>query len=198
MLAGSNHCYRPKPSNFKCCSAALAALGACILGAHHLWLHGFTGESALWTDLSAAAVVPAHASARESCRMAAWPAPNDAVDRQFQEARREAKRARRSYADALRRSNALTLAGLSLGHRRQLLRMLRISEGNCDATVTCIHHASNPPPWSGMSSAQKRLRSGQIRRRDGVQQGRETVSSQKSLAITIPVNQILDLPRSEW
>ena len=79
-----------------------------------------------------------------------------AVTRQLQENSREAKRARRAYAYALRRSRALTAATLTEGHQRQLLRMLRITQGDYDATVTCIEHASHPPPWMALSFEQKR------------------------------------------
>ena len=87
--------------------------------------------------------------------MAALREEHLAVVRQLQEARREAQRLRRNYANALRRSRALTLAGLSLYQRRQLLRMLRITRGDYEATVTCIDHASHPPPWSALPFEQK-------------------------------------------
>ena len=81
---------------------------------------------------------------------------HEAVLRQIQEARREAKRARREHAHALRRSSALTLLGLSLGQRRQLLRLLWISQGDYEATVTCIDHGSPPQGWSDLSLDQTR------------------------------------------
>ena len=74
-----------------------------------------------------------------------------AVLRQIQEARREANRAGREHAIAMRRSGRLTVLGLELGQRRQLLRMLWISQGDYDAAVTCIDHGSPPQGWSDLS-----------------------------------------------
>ena len=116
---------------------------------------GFTAEGCLSKDLVAASVVPAHHTAAQAWPMSALREEILAVSGELQENRREARRAKRRYAHALRRS-ALTLSGLSVVHRRQLLRMLRISQGDYDATVTCIDHASRRPPWSGLSFDLKR------------------------------------------
>ena len=78
------------------------------------------------------------------------------VLRQLAEARRDAQRARRAYRDAVRRTRAITPADLTLGHRKQLLRMLHIARGDYDAAVACVDHASHPPPWRRCSPAEKR------------------------------------------
>ena len=78
-----------------------------------------------------------------------------AVVRQLEETSREAKRVRRNNANALRRNSALTPARVSLGPRKQLLRMLRVCQGDYGAAVTCIDHASHPPAWAGLPQEQK-------------------------------------------
>ena len=155
MLFGSKPSHGLKPSNFKRCSSALPRFGACICGACICapQLHwqavalmkpcfGFGGARACHRSTSLR-----HARIRET---------HDAFLRQIQEARREAKGARREHAHALRRSSALTLLGVSLGQRRQLLRWLWISQGDYEAMVTRIDHGSPPQGWSDLSLDQKR------------------------------------------
>ncbi len=59
--------------------------------------------------------------------------------------------ARRTVGRQQRRRHALTVEKLTAGHRKQLLRMLRIADSDPDTTITCIDRASHPPAWSDLS-----------------------------------------------